>query len=103
MKNPLATKIALTLHESLSDSDSNIFETITLRPSEDVSAMIGTLTELLRQPVSTMFADGISEWLCEALLASRENHSFLIDLLDEPPQPGSALALLLRKEAIREA
>jgi hypothetical protein len=102
MKKPLAKKITLSLNESLSESDSDIFETITLRPNEDVSAMIGALNELLRQPVSTLFADEISEQLCEVILESKDNQSLLIDFLGEPPQSGSALALLMRKGAIRE-
>lgn len=102
MKKPLANKITLSLNESLSESDSDIFETITLRPNEDVSAMIGALNELLRQPVSTLFVDEISERLCELLLESKDNQSLLLDLLNEPPQSGSALALLMRKEGIRE-
>lgn len=103
MKSPLTNRISHSLNESLSESDSNIFETITLRPNEDVSAMIGTLNELLRLPVSTLFFDEISEWLCEALLESKANKAILLEFLDEQLQPGSALDLLRRKGAIREA
>ena len=100
MKKPLANKITLSLNESLSESDT--FETITLRPNEDVSAMIGALNELLRQPVATLFVDELSERLCEMLLESQDNQSLLLDSLDEPPQTGSALSLLMRRGAIRE-
>jgi hypothetical protein len=102
MKRPLANKITLSLNESLSESDSDAFETITLRPNEDVSAMIGALNELLRQPVSTLFVDEISERLCELILKSKDNHSLVQGLIDEPPQHGSAMALLASSGAIRE-
>lgn len=103
MKKPLATKITLSLNESLSESDPDDFETITLRPNEDVSAMISALNELLRQPVSTLFVDEISERLCELILESKDNRSLLEGLIDAPPQQGSAMALLARCGAIREA
>lgn len=102
MKRPLANKITLSLNESLSESDPNVFETITLRPNEDVSAMIAALNELLRQPVSTLFVDEISERLCELILESKDNQTLLQDLMDEPPQHGSAMALLVRSGAINE-
>lgn len=102
MKKTLASKIAVALNESISESESSQFETITLRPNEDVSAMIGALNELLRQPVSTLFVDEMSERLCELLLESKGNQSLILGLLEEPPQSGSALALLMRREAIRE-
>ena len=100
MKRPLANKISLSLTESLSE-DPNVFDTITLRPSEDVAAMISALNELLRQPVSTLFVDEISERLCELILESKGNQSLLQDVIDEPPQHGSALALLETSGAIR--
>lgn len=102
MKKPLASKITLSLNDSLSDSDSGAFEMITLRPKEDVAAMISALNELLRQPVSTLFVDEISEKLCDLLLESKDNQELLQKLLDEPLQPGSALSLLERKGAIQD-
>ena len=101
MKRPLASKITLSLNESLSE-DPNVFDTITLRPNEDVSAMIAALNELLRQPVSTLFVDEISERLCELILESKDNQSLIQGLIDEPPQHGSAMGLLATSGAIRE-
>lgn len=102
MKRSLVNKISLSLNESLSESNSDGFEMITLRPNEDVSAMITALNVLLRQPVSTLFVDDISERLCELILESKDNQSLLQDLMDEPPQHGSAMELLVRSGAIHE-
>ena len=102
MKKPLASKITLSLNDSLTETDSVAFEMITLRPKEDVAAMISALNELLRYPVSTMFVDEISDKLCDLLLESKENQSLLLEFLDEPVQPGSALSLLEREGAIQE-
>ena len=102
MKRPLVNKFSLSLNESLSESNSDGFEMITLRPNEDVSAMITALNELLRQPVSTLFVDEISERLCDLILESKGNESLLQGLIDEPPQHGSAIALLVRNGAICE-
>jgi hypothetical protein len=102
MKKPLASKITLSLNDSLSDADSDAFEMITLRPKEDVAAMISALNELLRQPISTLFVDEISEKLCELLLESTDNESLIQEFLDEPLQPGSALSLLEREGAIQD-
>ena len=101
MNKTLARKIKLSLNDSLSESDSGEFETITLRPDEDVAAMISALNELLRFTVSTMFVDEISEKLCELLVESKDNQSLVQEFLDEPIQPGSALSLLERKGAIQ--
>lgn len=100
MSKPLANKIALSLNESLADSDA--FETVTLRPNEAVSAMISALNELLRQPVSTLFIDEISQQLSDLILGSKENVSLVEGFLNAPPAPGSAIALLARRGVIRE-
>ena len=102
MKKPLARKIDLSLNDSLSESDSADFETITLRPSEDVAAMIGALNELLRFTVSTLFVDEISEKLCELLFESKNNQSLIQEFLGQPLQYGSALSLLERKGAFHD-
>jgi len=101
MKNPLASKIKLSLNDSLSESDSGDFETITLRPNEDVAAMISALNELIRLTVSTLFVDEISEKLCELLIESKDNQSLVQEFLGQPLQPGSAVSLLERKGAIQ--
>jgi hypothetical protein len=100
MKKTLASKIRLSLNDSPSETDSDTFETISLRPNEDVAAMISALNELLRLPVSTLFADEISKKICELLLESKDNLSIVQEFLDEPLQPGSALSLLQGKGAI---
>ena len=100
MKKPLASKIKISLNDSLSESDSGDFETITLRPNEDVAAMISALNELLRLTISTLFVDEISERLCELLIESKDNKSIVQELLGQPLQPGSALSLLERMGAI---
>lgn len=102
MKKPLASKFTLSLNDSLCDSDSAPFEMITLRPNEDVAAMISALNELLRHPVSTLFVDEISEKLCDLLLESKDNQSLVQELLDGPIQPGSAVFLLASRGAINE-
>lgn len=102
MKKPLANKITNSLNDSLSNTESDAFETITLRPNGDVSAMIVALNQLLHMPVSTLFVDEISEKLCELLLDSKDNQSIIEKLIDSPPQSGSALALLTRRGAIQE-
>lgn len=102
MKKPLASKITLSLNDSLSDSDSVAFDLITLRPKEDVAAMISALNELLHLPVSTLFVDEISEKLCDLLLESKDNQSLVQEFLDAPLQSGSALALLGNKGAIQD-
>ena len=102
MKKPLARKINLSLNDSLSESDSGDFETITLRPNEDVAAMISALNELLRFTVTTMFVDEISEKLCELLLESKDNQSIVKELIGQPLQSGSALSLLEREGAIQD-
>ena len=102
MKKTLASKIKLSLNDSLSEADSDAFETITLRPNEDVGAMISALNELLRLPVSTLFVDEISKKLCDLLLESKDNQSIIQEFLDEPLQAGSALSLLERKGAIED-
>ena len=81
MNKTLARKIKLSLNDSLSESDSGEFETITLRPDEDVAAMISALNELLRFTVSTMFVDEISEKLCELLVESKDNQSLVQEFL----------------------
>ena len=101
MKNPLASKIKLSLSDSLSESESGDFETITLRPNEDVAAMISALNELLRLTVSTLFVDEISEKLCELIIESKDNQSIVQELIRQTLQPGSALSLLERKGAIQ--
>ena len=100
MKKPLASKIKFSLNDSLSESDSGDFETITLRPNEDVAAMISALNELLRVTVTTLFVDEISEKLCELLIESKDNQSLVQEFLGQPLQPGSALSLLEKKGAI---
>ncbi len=100
MKKPLARKITLSLNENLSETSSDSFETITLRPEKDVAAMIGALNKLLHTPVSSIFVDEISEKLCTLLLESKANQSIVEKFLDEPIQPGSAMALLMSKGAI---
>lgn len=102
MKKTLASKIKLSLNDSLSETDSDAFETITLRPNEDVGAMISALNELLRLPVSTLFVDEISKKLCDLLLESKDNQSIIQEFLDEPLQAGSALSLLEKKGAIKD-
>ena len=102
MKKPLARKIKLSLNDSLFESDLDVFETITLRPNEDVAAMISALNELLRFTVSTLFVDEISEKLCELLIESKDNQSIVQKFLDQPLQPGSALSLLESKGAIQD-
>ena len=102
MKKPLASKIKFSLIDSLSESESGDFETITLRPDEDVAAMISALNELLRFTVSTMFVDEISERLCELLIESKDNQSLVQEFLGQPIQSGSALSLLERKGAIKD-
>ena len=102
MNKPLATKIKLSLDDSLSASDSGDFETITLRPNEDVAAMISALNELHRFTVSTLFVDAISEKLCELLIESKDNRSIVQEFLGQPLQPGSALSLLEREGAIQD-
>lgn len=101
MKKPIANKIKLALSDTLSGADPGDFETITLRPSEDVGAMISALNQLLGLPVSTLFADEISEKLCQLLAESKENQSIVEDMLDEPIQAGSALSLLVSTGAVR--
>ena len=101
MKKPLARKIKLSLNDSLFESDSGDFETISLRPSEDVAAMINALNELLRFTVSTLFVDEISEKLCELLIESKDNHTIVQEFLGRSLQPGSALSLLERNGAIQ--
>ena len=101
MKKTLASKIKLSLNDSLSETDSDAFETITLRPNEDVGAMISALNELLRLPVSTLFVDEISKKLCDLLLESKDNQSIVQELIRQTLQPGSALSLLERKGAIQ--
>lgn len=101
MKKSLARKIKVSLDDTLLELDSDIFETITLRPNEDVAAMISALNELLRLPVSTLFADEISEKLSELLIESKDNQSIVQELLDEPIQSGSALSLLASKGAVK--
>lgn len=101
MKKPLARKITLSLNDSLSETSLDSFETITLRPKEDVAAMIGALNKLLHIPVSSIFVDAISEKLCTLLLESKANQSIVEKFLDEPIQPGSAIALLMSKGAIQ--
>lgn len=101
MKKPLANKIASALSDSVSEMDSAVYETITLRPAEDVSAMITAINEVLRQqqPVLTMFVDEISEKLCELLLDSKGNQSLVQEVFNEPLQSGSALSLLMTRGA----
>ena len=101
MKKPLARKIDLSLKDSLSESDSGDFETITLRPDEDVAAKISALNELLRFTVSTMFIDEISEKLCDLLIENKDNQSLVQEFLGQQLQSGSALSLLERKGAIQ--
>ena len=81
MKKPLASKITFSLNDSLSESDSGDFETITLRPDEDVAAMISALNELLRLTIATLFVDEISEKLCELLIESKNNQSLVQEFL----------------------
>lgn len=100
MKKTIARKIDISLNDSLSESDSADFETITLRPNEDVAAMISALSELLRVTVSTLFLDDISEKLCELLIESKDNQSLIEEFISQPLQPGSAMSLLERKGAI---
>ncbi len=100
MKKPLDRKITLSLNDSLSETNSDGFETITLRPKEDVAAMISALNKLLNIPVSNIFADAISEKLSTLLLESKANQSIVENFLDVPIQPGSAMALLMSKGAI---
>ena len=102
MKKTLAGKIKLSLNDNLSESDSSDFVTITLRPNEDVAAMLSALNELLYFTVSTLFADEISEKLCELLIESKDNQSIIQELLGQPPQSGSALSLLQEKGAIQK-
>ncbi|QDA57013.1 hypothetical protein [Thermomonas aquatica] len=102
MKKTLASKIKLSLNDSLSEADSDAFETITLRPNEDVGAMISALNELLRLPVSTLFVDEVSKKLCDLLLESKDNQSIIEEFLDEPLQAGSVLSLLEKKGAIKD-
>ena len=102
MKKPLASKIKFSLIDSLSESESGDFETITLRPNEDVAAMISALNELLRVTVTTLFVDEISEKLCELLIESKDNQSLVQEFLGQPLQPGSALSLLERKGAFHD-
>ena len=102
MKKPLARKITLSLNDSLSETNSDGFETITLRPKADVAAMISALNKLLHTPVSNMFVDAISEKLSTLLLESKANQSIVEKFLDAPIQPGSAMALLMSKGAIHD-
>ena len=90
MKKPLASKIKFSLIDSLSESESGDFETITLRPDEDVAAMFSALNELLRFTVSTMFVDEISEKLFELLIESKDNQSLLEEFIGQPLESGSA-------------
>ena len=90
------------MNDSLSESDSGDFETITLRPNEDVAAMISALNELLRFTVSTLFVDEISEKLCELLLESKDNQTIVQEFIGQPLQSGSALSLLERERAIQD-
>lgn len=101
MNKSITDIINHSLDESFPDPD--LFETVTLRPGESVSAMIASLNELLRHPVSTMFVDEISQFLYQRILQGADNQFLLQDLVDAPPQPGSALDLLIQAGAIREA
>ena len=103
MKKSLANKISSVLNESITGSDSASYETISLRPAGDVAALITAINEVLHQPVLTLFTDEISQKLCELLLQSRENEALILNLLDEPPEQGSALAELLKKGAVFDA
>lgn len=100
MKKPLATKIANTLSESITGADSAAYETITLRPAGEVAALITAINEVLHQPVLTLFTDEMSQKLCELLRGSVENEPLILDLLQEFPEQGSALASLLKNNAI---
>jgi transcriptional regulator CtsR len=113
-KNPLANKISSALSESASDSGAVAIEIISLRPSENVAAMITTLNEVIGQPVSTMFLDAISERLYELLVESKNNETLILGLLEDvvvesdwlsplsvkPSAQGSALALLVKRSAV---
>lgn len=103
MKRSLANKIASVLTDSVTGSESDSYETISLRPSGDVAALVTAFNEVLHQPVLTLFTDEISRKLCELLLQSKENEALIIDLLDQPPEQGSALAELLKQEAVFDA
>lgn len=101
MKNLLANKISLSIDERLTDSDGDSFESITFRPDQDVGAMIHALNVLFLQPVSTLFVDEISHQLAGLILESKDNDELIQEFLDETPQPGSAMAILLKEGAIR--
>lgn len=100
MKNLLADKISLSIDERLADSDGDSFESITFRPDQNIGAMIHALNVLLLQPVSTLFVDEISHTLARLILESKDNNELIQEFLDETPQPGSAMEILLKKMAI---
>lgn len=112
-RDPLSTKIASALSDSVSDP-AVALEIISFRPAEKkVAAMITTLYEVLDLSVSTMFLDAISERLYALLLESKENEPLILGLLDEVVEDtrnlsltvktsaqGSALALLVSRGAV---
>lgn len=103
MKRSIANKVASVLDEGAGGADSASYETISLRPAADVAALITAINEVLHQPVLTLFTDDISQKLLELLLQSRDNEALILDLLDQPPEQGSALSELLKKGAVFDA
>ena len=102
MNSLLASKITNALNSSVTSSSTAEYETISFRPPERIGALITTINEIFGQPVLNMFTDEISQKLCDILLYSKDNESMILDLLDEEPDRGSALWLLIKKSAVRE-
>lgn len=102
MSSLLASKITNALSDSVTSSSSAQYETISFRPPEFMAALITAISELFDQPVINLFADEISKNLYEFLLTSKDNESLILDLLEEEPDKGSALWLLIQKSAIKD-
>lgn len=102
MSSLLASKITNALSDSVTSSSSAQYETISFRPPEKIAALITAINEIFEQPVINLFTDEISQKLCNILLSSKDNESLILDLLDEGPDKGSALWLLINKSAINE-
>ncbi|WP_372376646.1 hypothetical protein [Acinetobacter ursingii] len=92
------------LKDTLAESNTTIYETVSLRVPSKIAAMIEIMSVIMKTPVSSLLTDDITEALIYELLSDSRNIELINELYlkDRSILSGGCLQVLEQNEVLKE-
>lgn len=71
------------LKDTLAESNTTIYETVSLRVPSKIAAMVDIMSIIMKNPVASLLTDDITEFLASELISDSRNIELIHDLYAE--------------------